>query len=134
MKQKILILLITFSCFGCSSVESIFDGTNLAWSTEQDIESAITPKNFVVSIKEVKSLIDPLQKFGWYIYADSNSYFIAQTQTLIPGFHINSKMAREHGIKINGTSRETYLFIKQSLGSKKYFTFQELKNILKSKT
>ena len=134
MKQNLLFLLILFILFGCSPIKSVFDGTSLVWSAKQDIETAVTPQNFVVSVKEVQSLIDPFQKLSWYIYSDSNSYFISEAQTLIPGLHINSEMARENGIKIDGTSRETYLFIKKSLGSKKYCSFNKLRDILKSKT
>ena len=119
---------------GCSSLKSAFDSTYLLWSSDKRAENVKTPPEFVVSFEEVHSLIHPLQKFGWYIYADSNSYFLVETQTLIPGFYVNSNMARKHGVKIDGKSRETYLYLKESLGNYKNYSFEKLREALKRKT
>ena len=138
--KKISLLLICLGIVGVlwlldfSPIKSIFDGTHLIWSSDQDVDNSLTPKGFSVSVKEVQSLIDPLQKRNWYIYADSNSYFIVRSQIPIPGFHINSSFARRYGVKIDGKSRGTYLYVIKVLGSKKYCDFEELSEIIKRKT
>ena len=57
---------------------------------------------------EIHELVDSFQKIPWYIYVDRENYYLVQTQSLVPGFSINSRWAVKYGAKIPASSRVAY--------------------------
>jgi hypothetical protein len=130
MKRLIQILAFSFLLTGCAAIVSMFDGVNQIWESGESIESVDTPDGFSVSPTEVHALVNPMQKFAWYIYVDDKNYYLVPTQTLVPGFYANSHWAVKYGVRIEATSRKIYTQIKSSLGNTKNVNFNPLKKIV----
>lgn len=132
MSMGKVIVLVTLLCHlnSCAVIRSAFDDVYRIWTMGEDIQEVDMPKGFVVKPTEVYSLVDPMQKLSWYIYADKDSYYLVSAQTLVSGFNINSVWAKDRGVKIKATSRSTYNKILKAIERSKTMNFISLKESL----
>ena len=102
---SVVVLFSVSSFVGCSALLSSLDKIEPVHLHGSDITEAITPKGFVVTIEEVRSVV-PITKYAWNVYADSENYYLSSAiQKLTSKSGDNSWRAGQNGIRIKGTER-----------------------------
>lgn len=106
---KYLIVILLFV-----SVNAVAGKPKLIWQVGENIDYVEKPNGFVVTPKEIHSVI-PLTHSKWNIYADENSYYLSSgVQKLLSKTGDNSYLAKTKGIKISGKTRKEFELINKA--------------------
>ena len=134
MKRHLITLLI-LSTASCSYIASKFDSVYLVCLANTCNESTKTPPGFVVTPQELTEFTI-LTKTGWNIYADNEYYYLSSIiQKFTSKTGDNSHLAKENGIRINGTNRNDIEIINKYLRktNRTVITPNQLRAILEKK-
>jgi len=112
---------------GCSSIRSQFDELHLVYASGQ-AEPGMTPSGFRVTLEEIISLV-PILKVGFRIYADQEAYYIREELDTIGIKSIaktDSEHAKKYGLRILGTTRAEFEFLKEYQSKNRFYTLENL--------
>ena len=104
-RRTAFVVALLLALAGCvAPLASLGDDTRRLWDqTKPPSETVAAPDGFTVTPAQAYAVVTGgrPQKFAWYIYADSTSYYLVEHAPLLAP---TSGYARKYGVQIDGRS------------------------------